>query len=99
MVHKVSKKLAMAYRVYLEFPFKKGMWFPMLEQRRFIEDAKNDQFMMEMNPILRKAGVKTKIVQEPAEYTEMLERRLFKKLGMERPSKLRGALESLLVFY
>lgn len=89
----------MAYRVYMEYPFMKGKWFPHLEQRKYLEDAKNDLWLMRKNPFFKKFKIRVKIVHEPAEPSEMMERKLLKKLGMKEWSRKRGALESLLTYW
>ena len=89
----------MAYRLYVEYPFMKGHWFPAIEQRKYLEDALNDKWMLEKSPIMKRFNFRTKIVQEPAEPMEMAERRLLEKLGMKGWSKKRGALESLLAYW
>jgi hypothetical protein len=102
MVHKhEGKKLAMAYRIYINFPYGalKDKWFPMLEQRKFLDDIEGDEWILNKNPMLAKIGMRSKIVYEPAEATEMLERKMFRKLGWEKQSMKRGLLESMLVFY
>jgi hypothetical protein len=71
----------------------------MLEQRKFLDDIEGDEWILNKNPMLAKIGMRSKIVYEPAEATEMLERKMFRKLGWEKQSMKRGLLESMLVFY
>jgi hypothetical protein len=109
MVHRIGdprKKIAMSYRIYIKypetftkvFPFAKG-WFPMLEQRKYLEDAENALWMMEKDPSFKKIGITAKIVKEPAEPLEMSERHFLEKLGMKKRSVARGALESLFYYW
>ena len=87
----------MAYRVYIQyqyFPFIKDKWYPYIEQREYLEDAKNDAWRISHDPVVSKLGLKFKIVKEPAEPSEMVERAFLGKLGMKKWSSKRGAVES-----
>ena len=77
----------------------KGKWFPMVEQRQFLEDAQNDLWMYQRSPFYKRMGINMKIVHEPAEAMEMFERRLLSKLGLKKHSKIRGTLESLMAYW
>jgi hypothetical protein len=87
----------MAYRVYIQykyFPLIKDKWFPFIEQRKYLEDAKNDAYRISSDPVIKKMGLKFKIVKEPADPPEMMERKLLEQLGMKEWSRKRGAIES-----
>lgn len=87
----------MAYRVYYEYPkIAKGHWFPILEQREFLEDALRDAWSIRHMSLAGKIGINVEIRKEPAELTEMYERKILSKLGMKKQSTLRGLIEGAL---
>jgi hypothetical protein len=98
MVHKITdpkKRIAMAYRVYFDTKLNRDKWSPVLEQWEYLEDAKKNEWLIQKNPLMKKLDVRTKIVKERAEYTEMLERKMLEKIGLKKQSFARGFLESV----
>lgn len=92
MVHK--RKKPKAYRVYIQYPWSKKQ-YPLMEQRKYLKDAQTDVRMIKQSPMSRAIGIKTKIKKEPADWEEIQERKLLKKLGFKKWSPTRGFIESI----
>jgi len=80
----------------MEYPkIKQGLWLPMLEQREYLEDAEKDAWTIKHVGLGSLIGVNVKIVKEPAEITEIWERKILGKMSLKKQSPLRGFLETL----
>jgi hypothetical protein len=90
-----TKTIPMAWQVFGKLRTT-GDWLPVLQQRKFREDAEKDLTQAKWNIPLKPVYKEYKLLVVPATSMEMTERKLLK--GLEKRKILRGAIESPIGF-
>jgi predicted ABC-class ATPase len=90
-----TKTIPMAWQVFGKLRTTND-WLPVVQQRKFREDAEKDLKQSKWNIPLKPIYKEYKMLLVPASKTEMSERKLLK--GLEKRKTLRGAIESPIGF-
>jgi len=90
-----TKTIPMAWQVFGKLRTSDN-WLPVVQQRKFREDAEKDLKQARWNIPLKPVYKDYKLLLVPATPTEMTERKLLK--GLEKRRTLRGAIESPIGF-